>query len=159
VRVALRCGKTSRSRRGRPMAEQAGDAQGLATRWRTQMDVTAMMAVLAFVVSGLSFYRSYVYVRQQLDVTVTEVSHVTNESALYLTVAFANGGNRDAALLRAEPALWSRRDNDQAPTWVPLAEQVYPAIPVSVPKTPMVIKAGGVEVVRLATRLEPSLAE
>ena len=69
--------------------------------------MTAIVAVSALMVSGLGFYRSYIYTKQQLDVTVTEVSYVTNRGELYMTVAFSNGGNRDAALLRAEPALWS----------------------------------------------------
>ncbi len=68
-----------------------------------------MMAVAALAVSALSFYRSYLYTKHQLDVTVTEVSYVTNEGNLYMTVAFSNGGNRDAAVLRVEPALWGRQ--------------------------------------------------
>jgi len=67
-----------------------------ATTLRARMDLTAIVAVSALAVSGLSFYRSYIYTNQQLDITVTEVSYVTNQGELYLTVAFSNGGNRDA---------------------------------------------------------------
>ena len=77
--------------------------------WRARMDITTLVALMALAISGLSFYRSYIYTKQQLDVTVTEVSYMTNEGELYMTVAFSNGGNRDAALLRVEPALWGRR--------------------------------------------------
>ena len=71
-----------------------------------------------------------------------------------MTVAFANGGNRDAALLRVEPALWGRR-NQQPPGWIPLIEKVHPNIPVTAPKTPTVVRAGGVEMVTLSARLAP----
>ena len=80
-------------------------------RWRTRMDLTAIVAASALALSGLSFYRSYIYTKQQLDVTVTDVSYVTNQGELYMTVAFSNGGNRDAALLRVEPALWGTAAN------------------------------------------------
>src|SRR5690242_702916 len=93
--------------------------------WRKKLDVTVVVAISALALSGLSFYRSYLYTKQQLDVTVTEVSYVTNQAELYMTVAFSNGGNRDAALLRAEPALWSRRTG-KAEEWVPLVDRVHP---------------------------------
>jgi hypothetical protein len=83
---------------------------------------------------------------------------VTNQGELYMTVAFANGGNRDAALLRVEPALWGRR-NKQEPGWIPLIEKVHPNIPVTAPKTPTVVRAGGVEMVALSARLDPAVAE
>jgi hypothetical protein len=126
--------------------------------WRAQMDTTTIMALIALAISGLSFYRSYIYTKQDLQVTVTEVSYVTNQGELYMTIAFANGGNRDAAVLRAEPALW-RADRKPQPAWVPLGEKVHSNIPVTAPKTPLVVKAGGVEVVTLSTRLTPSAAE
>ena len=133
--------------------------QGDATaRWRTRMDLTAIVAVSALAVSGLSFYRSYIYTKQQLDVTVTEVSYVTNQGELYMTVAFSNGGNRDAALLRVEPALWGRRSKPQ-PEWLPLVEKVHGNIPVTSPKMPTIVKAGGIEVVTLSTRLDSGDAE
>ena len=66
------------------------------------------MAVVALVISGLSYYRSYIYTKQDLEITVTEVSYVTNQGELYISVAFSNGGNRDAAVLRIEPALGER---------------------------------------------------
>ena len=126
--------------------------------WRTRMEVTTIVALMALGVSGLSFYRSYIYEKQQLDITVTEVSYVTNQGELYITVAFANGGNRDAALLRVEPALWGHRDKKDA-EWIPLVEKVHPDIPVTVPKTPTVVRAGGVELVTLSARLVPLDAE
>jgi hypothetical protein len=129
-----------------------------AAKWRTQMDLTTIVALLALAVSGLSFYRSYIYTKQQLDVTVTEVSYLTNQGGLYMTVAFSNGGNRDAAVLRVEPALWKSAVN-AAPRWVPLIDRVHPNIPVTSPKTPLIIKAGGVEVVTLSTTLDPVDAE
>jgi hypothetical protein len=126
--------------------------------WRTRLDVTAIVALSALALSALSFYRSYIYTKQQLDVTVTEVSYVSNQGGLFMTIAFANAGNRDAALLRVEPALWARRGTAK-PEWVSLDERVHPDIPLTVPKAPMVVKAGGVEVVALATRLDPDDAE
>jgi len=109
--------------------------------WRVKMDFAAVMAVLALSLSALSFYRSYIYTKHQLDVTVTEVSYVTNEGSLYMTVAFTNAGNRDAALLRVEPALWGRRE--KTPEWIPLVVKVHPDIPVTAPNMPSVVKAGG----------------
>ena len=122
------------------------------------VDMTAIVAVSALVVSGLGFYRSYIYTKQDLEVTVTEVSYVTNQGELYISIAFSNGGNRDAALLRVEPALWSHEGKSN-PEWVPLVDKVHPNIPVTAPKTPMIVKAGGIEVVTLSTKLNPDDAE
>ena len=116
------------------------------------------MAVIALAISGLSFYRSYIYTKQDLEVTVTEVSYVTNQGELYITIAFSNGGNRDAAVLRVEPALWTADGKRQA-MWVPLVDKVHPNIPVTVPKTPLIVKAGGVEVVALSATLDAAAAE
>jgi hypothetical protein len=131
---------------------------GLTAGWRARIDLTAVMAILALSLSGLNFYRTYIYTKQQLDVTVTEVSYVTNQGELYMIVAFSNAGNRDAALLRVEPALWSHRGK-QAPAWVPLVGKVHPDIPLTAPKTPAIVKAGGVEVVTLSAKLNPADAE
>lgn len=125
-----------------------------------QFDLGAVMAMLALLISGLSFYRSYLYTKQDLEVTVTEVSYMTNQGGLYMTVAFSNGGNRDAALLRVEPALWSvEAGGSGKPGWRPLVDKVHPDIPVTSPQTPLVVKAGGVEVVRLSAELDPADAE
>jgi len=140
------------------MAKTTKDVGESVGNWWARMDLTAIVAVSALVVSGLGFYRSYLYTKQQLDVTVTEVSYVTEQGGLYITVAFANAGNRDAALLRVEPALWSRSGQSD-PDWVPLVEKVHPSIPVTVPRTPTVVKAGGVEIVTLSTRLDAADAE
>jgi hypothetical protein len=125
---------------------------------RTKLDLTAIVAVSALAISALGFYRSYIYTKQDLEVTVTEVSYGTNQGELYMTVAFANGGNRDAALLRVEPALWSKLKG-AGPEWVPLAQKVHPDIPVTVPVTPAVVRAGGIEVVKLSTLLDATTAE
>ena len=140
------------------MAHKRTDDGEVTARWRTKMDLTAIVAVSALTLSALSFYRSYIYRNQQLDVTVTEVSYVTNQDELYMTVAFSNGGNRDAALLRVEPALWGHR-NKPDPEWLPLVEKVHPGIPLTAPKMPMIVKAGGIEVVTLSTTLNPADAE
>src|SRR5581483_7411628 len=115
------------------MASERDDARDLGARWRTKLDVTAIVAVMALTISALSFYRSYIYTKQALDVTVTELSYVTNQGELYMTVAFSNGGNRDAALLRVEPALWASR-NKAKPEWIALADKVSPTIAVTTPK-------------------------
>jgi hypothetical protein len=91
-------------------------------------------------------------------VTVTEVSYVTNLGEVYMSIAFSNGGNRDAAVLRVEPALW-RSDGKSSPTWMALVDKVHPNIPVTVPKTPLIVKAGGVEVVTLSSTLNAAVAE
>jgi hypothetical protein len=130
----------------------------LSAGWRAGMELTTIVALCALGLSGLSFYRSYIYTKQQLDITVTDVSYVTNQGELYMTVAFANGGNRDAALLRVEPTLWGHRSKTGA-AWIPLIERVHPNIPVTVPKTPTVVRAGGVELVTLSARLDPLEAE
>ena len=140
------------------MVHESSEKGEMTARWRTRMDLTAIVAVSALAISGLSFYRSYIYTNQQLDVTVTEVSYVTNRGELYMTVAFSNGGNRDAALLRVEPAVWGRRSKPD-PEWLPLVERVHPNIPVTAPKMPTIIKAGGVDVITLSTMLNPGDAE
>src|SRR5947209_19484799 len=112
-------------------------------KWRPHIDPSTMLALMALLISGLGFYRSYLYTKQDLEVTVTEVSYVTNQGELYMSIAFSNGGNRDAAVLRVEPALWDA--GRQPPNaWVPLVDKVHPNIPVTAPKTPLVVKAGGV---------------
>jgi hypothetical protein len=138
----------------------APSAPGTTTlrKWRAKIDLTATVAILAMAISALSFYRSYIYTKQQLDVTVTEVSYVTNQGGLYMTVAFSNGGTRDAAVLRLEPALWSRRGRP-TPEWIPLVGKVQADIPLTGTKLPVVVKAGGVEVVSLSARLDPADAE
>jgi hypothetical protein len=140
------------------MSEVQEAAAGSSARWRTRMELTTVVAICALSLSGLSFYRSYIYEKQQLDITVTEVSYVTNQGELYMTVAFANGGNRDAALLRVEPALCGHR-NKKDPEWIPLTAKVHPDIAVTSPKTPTVIRAGGVEMVTLSAKLDPLDAE
>jgi hypothetical protein len=126
--------------------------------WRRWMDFTPSATLIALVLSILSFYRSYFYINQQLEVTVTEVSYGTNRGELYMTVAFSNGGNRDAAVLRVEPAIWARRAKPE-PEWVPVIERVAPDIPIVAPRTPLVVKSGGVEVLTLSTLLNARDAE
>jgi len=125
---------------------------------RTQLDLTTVVALIALALSGLGFYRSYIYTKQDLEVTVTEVSYVTNQGEVYMSIAFSNGGNRDAAVLRVEPALWSTERKPSA-AWVPLVDRVHPNIPVTSPKTPLIVKAGGVAVVTLSAILNAAAAE
>ena len=125
---------------------------------RARVDVPTIVALVALTISGLGFYRSYIYTKQDLEVTVTEVSYVTNQGELYISIAFSNGGNRDAAVLRVEPALWSA-DRKPKAAWVPLVDRVHQDIPVTAPKTPLIVKAGGVEVVMLSAKLNAAAAE
>jgi len=129
-----------------------------ASKQRARMDWSTVVALVALAISGLGFYRSYIYTKQDLEVTVTEVSYVTNQGEVYMSIAFSNGGNRDAAVLRVEPALWSA-DRKPSAAWVALVDRVHPNIPVTAPKTPLIVKAGGVEVVTLSAMLNPALAE
>jgi hypothetical protein len=85
---------------------------------RAKVDLTTVMALIALAISGLSFYRSYIYTKHDLEITVTEVSYVTNQGELYMSIAFSNGGNRDAAVLRVEPALWNAERKPE-PAWTP----------------------------------------
>jgi hypothetical protein len=124
-----------------------------ARRW-WHVDLGTTMGLIALVVSVLSFYRSYIYTKQDLEVTVTEMSYMTNHGGVYMTVAFSNGGNRDAAVLRVEPALWSK-DEPHQDAWRPLTDRVHPDIPIAAPKPPLIVKAGGVEVVTLSAKLNP----
>src|SRR3954468_425080 len=126
--------------------------------WVPHIELGTVLAVAALLVSGLSFYRGYLYTKQDLEITVTEVSYVTNQGGVYITIAFSNGGNRDAAVLRVEPALWTGENTPQA-AWKALLDKVHPEIPLTSPRTPLVVKAGGVEVVRLAAMLDPADAE
>jgi hypothetical protein len=86
------------------------------------------------------------------------VSYVTNQGEVYMSIAFSNGGNRDAAVLRVEPALWSA-DRKPSAAWVALVDRVHPNIPVTAPKTPLIVKAGGVEVITLSAMLNAAAAE
>ena len=122
-----------------------------------QVDFGMVMAITALAISGLSFYRSYLYTKQDLQITVSEVSYQTNQGGVYMTIAFSNSGNRDAAVLRVEPALWEK--NASQANWHALVDKVHPDIPVTVPKTPFVVKAGGVEVATLSATLRPGDAE
>ncbi len=140
------------------MTGSAPSSQSIRQRLNDWLNLTAIATLVALALSLYNFYRSYLYVSQQLDVTVTEVSYGTNLGELYMIVAFANPGNRDAAVLRVEPALWSARPNADA-TWTPLTTRVHEDIALVEPKTPMVVRAGGVELVRLATQLDPKNAE
>lgn len=126
--------------------------------WRKWMDLTQSASIIALALSLFSFYRSYVYVNEKLDMTVTEVSYGTNLGELYMTVAFSNGGNRDAAVLRVEPALWAKGPGG-TPAWVPVVKPVAPTIPVVTPRVPLVVKSGGVEVLTLSTLMNPADAE
>lgn len=139
------------------MDELNGQARGLAARLRNWLDLTVVATIVALALSVHNFYRSYFYVNQQMDVTVTEVSYTTNLGELYATVAFSNGGNRDAAVLRVEPAIWATPEG-RGPEWVALTDKV-PDLPLVSPKTPLVVRAGGVEVVSLATGLPADRAE
>jgi hypothetical protein len=142
----------------RKRVEQPKDNERSQPVWRRWMDFTPSATVVALVLSLLSFYRSYFYINHRLDVTVTEVSYGTNRGELYMTVAFSNAGNRDAAVLRVEPAIWTKRAKPE-PEWVPLGERVGRDLPIVVPRIPLVVKSGGVEVLTLSTMLNPQDAE
>jgi len=122
-------------------------------------ELSWILALAAFLLSGASFYVSYFYKSQELDIQVTSVSFNTNQGELYMTVAFSNGGNRDAALLRVEPALWSQRKDAATPDWKALDTKVDKDVPLADPKVPATVKAGGVEVIRLAAKLTADDAE
>ncbi len=141
------------------MVQDAAEERASFAGWRHRLELTTVVTVCALVLSALSFYRSYFYVNQQLDLTVTEVSYATNQGGLYMTIAFSNGGNRDGALLRVEPALWGRPPNKRDPEWIPLTDKVHPEIPVTAPNMPTVVKAGGVQMVTLSAKLDPGDAE
>lgn len=128
------------------------------SKFQDWLNLTAVATLVALSLSLYNFYRSYLYVSQQLDVTVTEVSYATNLGELYMIVALSNPGNRDAAVLRVEPALWTTLENGKS-EFDGLTARVDPAIPITDPKTPMVVRAGGVELVRLSTLLDPRSAE
>lgn len=136
--------------------EQEGRRRGF--DWRKWVDFGQSATIVALALSLFSFYRSYVYVNQRLDVTVTEVSYGTNSGELYMTVALSNGGNRDAAVLRMEPTLWAR-GSDGKPQWVAVTAPVAADLPLVIPRVPLVVKSGGVEVVKLSNLLNAMDAE
>jgi hypothetical protein len=138
---------------------QATEDKAWLRGWRKWISFNESASVIALVLSLLSFYRSYFYVNQNLEVTVTEVSYGTNRGELYMTVAFSNGGNRDAAVLRVEPAFWTRRADTAKPAWVPVVKPVSPQIPLVAPRTPLVVESGGVAVLTLSTLLNAVDAE
>src|SRR2546425_944353 len=76
------------------------------------------MALIALAISGLSFYRSYIYTKQELEITVTEVSYVTNQGELYMSIAISDANlyllehtvarltvDREGRVQGAEPAI------------------------------------------------------
>ncbi len=126
-------------------------------QWMRRVEFGTVMAIAALAISGLSFYRSYLYTKQDLQITVSEVSYQTNQGGVYMTIAFSNGGNRDAAVLRVEPVLWEK--NGSQANWRALVDKVHPDIPIASPKTPFVVKAGGVEVATLSATLRAADAE
>lgn len=129
-------------------------------KWESlKNEMTAIISVAALALSGLSFYVSYFYKSQQLELTITDVSYITNQGEVYMTVAFSNGGNRDAALLRVEPALWSKKNDKAQAEWLPLDTKVSADVALTDPKIPLIVKAGGVEVVRLSAKLTHDDAE
>lgn len=129
-------------------------------RWESlKNDMAAIGALVALLLSTISFYWSYFYTKHDLEVTVTSVSYNTNQGEVYMTVAFSNDGNRDAALLRVEPALWAVRGGAKKAEWAPLDTKVARDVPLTDPKVPMTVKAGGVEVIRLAAKLTADAAE
>ncbi len=139
-------------------ANQSSARTPLVSKLQDWLNLTAVATLVALALSLYNFYRSYLYVNQQLDVTVTEVSYSTNLGELYLIVALSNPGNRDAAVLRVEPALWVTTKEGKS-EFAALSTQVSPEIPVTDPKTPTVVRAGGVELIRLSTRLDAQTAE
>jgi hypothetical protein len=129
-------------------------------KWESlKNEMTAIISIAALALSGLSFYVSYLYKNQRLELTITDVSYATNRGEVYMTVAFSNGGNRDAALLRADAALWSKKDDKGKPQWLSIDTKVSPDVPLTDPKIPLIVKAGGVEVVRLSAKLTHDDAE
>lgn len=136
------------------MTEQTRDSIRQAIRdW---LNLTAIATLVALALSLYNFYRSYLYVSEDLDVTVTEVSYMTNKQELYIVIAFANPGNRDAAVLRVEPLLWKAQESSEG--WAALTDRVTD-VPLTAPRTPLIVRAGGVEVVTLSTKLDPVEAE
>jgi len=118
--------------------------------WRNRVNLTTLAALTALGLSLVNLFVSF-HVSTRLDVNVTEVQLI-EDGPLYVTVSFNNSGNRDAAVLRAEPALWSQRGNRDR-VWVSLTEKVNPDVPLTEPKTPMMIRSGTVEVVTMSTLL------
>jgi hypothetical protein len=124
---------------------------GLLGRIANWLNLTAVATVVALLLSVFNFYFSYLYVSNRLAVTSTEAGYDWN--GLYMTVVVSNGGNRDAAILRIEPALWSPGETACDKRWQRLETQVHPEVPIVSPKTPMVLKAGGVAVLELSALL------
>lgn len=139
-------------------AAKSNARSAFTARLQDWLNLTAVATLVALALSLYNFYRSYLYVHQQLDVTVTEVSYSTNLGELYLIVALSNPGNRDAAVLRVEPALWVTTKDGKS-EFEALSTRVSPDIPVTEPRTPTVVRAGGVELVRLSTLLDPNIAD
>lgn len=123
---------------------------------RDWLNLTAIATLVALALSLYNFYRSYLYVNEQLDVTVSEVSYMTNKQELYMVLAFSNAGNRDAAIVRVEPLMWKKQEHTEG--WAALTDRVTD-IPLTSPRTPLVVRAGGVEVVTLSTKVDPAEAE
>src|SRR5262245_6832777 len=131
-----------------------------AGRGRTPIDSAKLLSLCAILLSAFSSYRTFFFVKHDLQVIASEVSYDTDHSGLYMKVAFSNAGNRDAAALRAEPTLWKDAGSaNGGEQWMPLSDPVDSHIPVTLPMTPFTVKAGGVEVVMLSVTLDPSIAE
>ena len=124
---------------------------GLLTRIANWLNLTAVATIVALLLSVFNFYFNYLYVSNRLAVTSTEAGYDWN--GLYMTVVVSNGGNQDAAILRIEPVLWHPDEASCDVRWKRLEAQVHPDVPIVSPKTPMVLKAGGVAVLELSALL------
>lgn len=135
-----------------------GALTNLAAKFSQWLNLTAVATVVALALSLVNFYYSFFYVSNDVSVTVTEVIYDPNTAQLYMTVALANGGNRDAALLRVEPVLW-RAGAEPDARWQALEQPIAANIPLISPATPLVIKAGAVAVTASSTLLDATAAE
>ena len=102
-----------------------------------------MIAIMALTLVGRQLLSEAAFARSSSSTSRSpEVSsqHERPAWTLHDAVAFSNGGNRDAALLRIEPALWGRRDTPNL-RWVPIVGRVHADIPPTDPKVPTIIKA------------------
>lgn len=125
--------------------------------WRDLFDLKTVMAVISFGMSAVAFYRSNLYVKDDLELSVNEISYQTNAAGLYMTMSLANLGNRDAQVLRVRPLLWAQQGNHEG--WRPLNDPVDTAIRPNRPEPPFTVRAASFEGVRLSAALDPAEAE
>ena len=120
---------------------------------RPRLGPTAWIAIAALVTSSavalLNTFFPFLYVRRELSVNIAHLFVDKHAQTISMCVAFANTGNKDAAIVRAHPLLW------QSGKWTEIDAKEYESL--TDPDTPVNVQAGGVRIMFVDALFDPSL--